>query len=353
MLIKPRDLAGHLQKQLLPVYLVCGDEHLLCQEAADAILAAARHAGHSERHLYNARDGRQMPWGKLLTEGRSLSLLAEKGIMDVRLASSKIGRDGGAALAAWCDNPPQHNLLLVRCGKLDRSTKNSKWHKAICNTGGAVEVWPVRPHQMPSWIGARLQQAGLRASRQAVELLAERVEGNLLAAAQEVEKLRLLHRDHERSLEAEDIATLVTDSARYNVFVLHERALAGDAVGVARTIGGLRREGNQPMGLMMYIYRQLQALLQMRRQMDADCISASGAMEQARVWQSRKAITGRALERLAQPALQTLIYQCRVLDSAIKGQRRLDPWLLLEDICLSLAGTPPLNDTSRHRTLSL
>ena len=223
--LRAEQLGAALTKQLASIYLVSGDEPLLIQECCDQIRAAARKNGFSERELYHVDTS--FDWGQLLAAANSLSLFAEKKIIEVRMPTGKPGDKGGKILQEYAQSPAPDNLLLIVTEKLDGATQKSKWFKAIEDAGQHIQVWPVTPAQLPRWIGVRLQQSGLHADSDAIDLLASRIEGNLLAAAQEIEKLKLLATDNRISYEL--MASVVADSARYDVFGLTDKALHGDA----------------------------------------------------------------------------------------------------------------------------
>lgn len=187
MKLAPAQLNKHLQGALAPVYVVSGDDPLLCQEAADAIRNAARQQGFDERQVFSA--DANFDWGTLLQAGASLSLFAQRRLLELRLPSGKPGDKGAAALMEYCANPAEDTLLLISLPKLDSSAQKTKWGKALIEGAHCqfIQIWPVDVHQLPQWINQRLQQAGLSAQRDAVDLIAARVEGNLLAAAQEIE----------------------------------------------------------------------------------------------------------------------------------------------------------------------
>ncbi|WP_286935773.1 DNA polymerase III subunit delta, partial [Pseudomonas sp. UBA6554] len=192
MKLAPAQLNKHLQGSLAPVYVVSGDDPLLCQEAADAIRNAARQQGFDERQVFSA--DANFDWGTLLQAGASLSLFAQRRLLELRLPSGKPGDKGAAALMEYCAKPAEDTLLLISLPKLDGSAQKTKWGKALIEGAHCqfIQIWPVDPQQLPQWINQRLSQAGLSAQRDAVDLIAARVEGNLLAAAQEIEKLKLL-----------------------------------------------------------------------------------------------------------------------------------------------------------------
>jgi len=225
MKIRPEQLQSHLSKELLAVYVISGDEPLLAQESADAVRLAARNKGFSGREVFHGEG--KFDWGQLHNEANALSLFTEKKIIEVRISNGKPGDKGSKAICELCTNPNPDNLLLVILPKLERAAQNSKWVKALESSGAHIQVWPITGEQLPRWIKQRLLESNITANQQAVEILAERVEGNLLAAVQEIEKLKLLAIDGK--VDAIMMSSVVADSARYNLFEFVDKVLAGDA----------------------------------------------------------------------------------------------------------------------------
>jgi len=253
MRVRPEQLKQNLAKGLAPVYLVTGDEPLQSNEACDEIRAVARAAGHENRELMEASGG--FDWNALAAEANSFSLFAEKKIIDLRIPSGKPGREGGKALAEYCERPPEDTLLLITLPKLDRSQQNSKWFKTVENLGVIVQIWPVDVQRLPQWIEQRMHKAGLKPDRETAQMLADRVEGNLLAAHQEIEKLLLLHGSG--PINAEQLAAAVAHSARYDVFELVDSALRGETERCLRIIDGLRGEGVAPPVVLWALHREI------------------------------------------------------------------------------------------------
>ena len=256
MKLRFEQLSEHLQQGLRPIYLLSGDEPLQLGEAADAIRAQARAQGFAEREVMHVEAG--FDWNALAAASDTLSLFAEQRLIDLRLPSGKPGKEGGAALAEYAANPPQDTVLLITSGKLDKNAAKAKWYKALDSAGVTLQVWPVEANQLPRWVGQRMRARGLSASPEAAQLLAERVEGNLLAAAQEIEKLLLLY--GESSVDAEMVEQGVADSARYDIFELVDTALLGDAPRVARIMEGLHGEGVEPILILWALVREIRAL---------------------------------------------------------------------------------------------
>lgn len=333
MNIRLEQLNAQLDQGLKPVYLVFGDEPLLVQEACDTIRAAARNAGFTEREVHQV--DAKYKWDEFFATSNALSLFAERKIIELRLASGKPGDEGSKALQAYCTNPADTNLLLVIAPKLDKSSQNTKWFKALDSAGAHIAVWPVDHQQMPQWISRRVQQAGVKADREAIKLLAELVDGNLLAAAQEIEKLKLL--DAERPIDCNSIRESVSDSSRYNVFNLVDAALKGEAAHTHKILAGLRGEGVEPGALIWALSREIRQLASMAQLVEQGQ-SAQQVMRQYHVWSNRQQMIGKALARLKAQSLHRLLQRMAIADQTMKGMRRGNVWDILEQTALLLAG---------------
>lgn len=220
MRLRADQLTAQLKKQLLPVYLVSGDEPLLVQEACDAIRAGAREAGCSEREVMHV-DGK-FKWDQLLASSAEMSLFAERKLIELRVPSGKPGAEGSKALVQYLAQPSPDNILLIVAGKIDKASTNSKWFKTIDKAGAVTQLWPIEARELPRWLQQRCGQLGLEIDQDALLMLGDRVEGNLLAAVQEIEKLRLITKG--QRITAEDISDSVADNARYNLFALIDSA---------------------------------------------------------------------------------------------------------------------------------
>lgn len=333
MQLRASDLAGALQRGLAPVYLISGDEPLQLGECADAVRQAAARAGYSTRELMEA--GTSFDWLQLEQAANSLSLFAEQRIIDLRIPSGKPGREGGAALAAYCDNPPPDTLLLISLPKLDKQQLSSKWAKAIDRIGVICQVWPIEGPQLPRWLSQRMQQLGLRAERGVAELLAEQVEGNLLAADQELRKLQLLHGD--TPINAEQLTAAISDNSRFDVFDLVDSALNGNIARCVRILDGLQREGVAAPVVLWALAREIRTLTGIAYDISKGS-NLNQAMAKARVWPKRQAIIQQGVKRHRYAHWQKLLRLCQRTDAAIKGVERDDPWRLLEETTLGIAG---------------
>jgi len=333
--LRPEQLAARLGQDLPPVCLVSGDEPFQLEEAAASVREAAKAAGHTSREVFWAETG--FDWPRLAGAADSLSLFAEKRLVELRLPSGKPGAEGGKVLAAWSENPPPDTLLLIIAGKLDKAQQNTKWFKAVDKAGVVVQVWPVEAAALPAWIARRMQARGMQPTPEAVALLAERVEGNLLAADQELEKLRLLTGGG--PVDADQVAAAVSDSARYDVFGLVDAALAGDAARAARMLFGLRGEGVAANLVLWALTRELRALAAMSRALAAGQPQAA-VFKAHRVWDKRKGPVQAALRRHPARRWQALLWQAGELERVVKGQAPGSPWEELLQLTLKIAGRP-------------
>lgn len=338
MRLHPDKLARQLQQGLEPIYVLTGDEPLLIQEAADAIRGQAREKGFTERELFSAQA--RFDWQQVLTEANSPSLFADKKILELRIPSGKPGREGGQFFQDYCSNINSDNLLLVILPKVDKASQNTKWFKALDAHGAIVQVWPVSAAQMPQWIKHRLERAGINANQQAIEILAERVEGNLLAAIQEIEKLKLLA--HEGEIDSQTMSSVVTDSARFNVFIMIDRILDGDSVGAIRTLRGLRDEGSEPTAILWALTRELRILIKASEQA-ANGESIDSALRKLRVWDKHQPLVHKALRRTRPAQLTMLLRQAGGVDRSVKGMRDASPWDELTSMVLSMSGANPIH----------
>tara|TARA_E500000178_G_scaffold107937_2_gene107672 strand:+ start:17455 stop:18516 length:1062 start_codon:yes stop_codon:yes gene_type:complete len=341
--IKPDQLKSYLQKslqtkQLSPIFIISGDEPLLSQEAADAVRSTARQLEFTERETFDI-DAR-FDWNLVFNETNSLSLFSDKKILELRITSGKPGDKGSRALCELCENLNDSNLILVILPKLDKGAYQSKWMKTLESKGVHIQVWPVTPEQLPRWINQRLVQCGIEASQGAVDILADRVEGNLLAAMQEINTLKLL--SLEGKVNADIMSTVVADSARYNLFSFVDKVLDGDAQSAAKALRGLENEGTEPLALLWAITRELRTLNKASHQVLLGN-SKDKALKSAGVWDKRIPIFRKALSRLSPAHLRMLMHQAGAIDRGVKGLRQADIWDELTTLVLSFAGSQTLH----------
>lgn len=351
MKVRFEQLAGMLDKPLAPVYLLGGDEPLQLGEAADAVRAAARAQGYSERQVLHVETG--FDWQSLLAEAGNLSLFAERRLLDLRLPSGKPGDGGAKALTTYAAQPPEDILLLITCARLDSAQQRSKWFTALERVGVVVQIWPVEATRLPAWITRRMQARGLTPSPAAAALLADHVEGNLLAAAQEIDKLCLLNATG--ALDADAVADAVADSARFDVFTLADAALSGDAARSARVLYGLRAEGIEPVLILWALARELRTLatLAFAREHGEPLETA---MRRLRVWDRRKPLITQALKRYSAAHWRAALVRAGRSDRVIKGMVPGNTWDELLQLVEIMAGRallkPPGGRRSTAATMS-
>jgi DNA polymerase-3 subunit delta len=332
MRLYPEKLTAHLQQQLHPVYLVSGDEPLLVQECCDLIRQEAREQGCSEREIIDGGIS-SFKWQDILHSATSMSLFAERKLVELRLPSGKPGAEGSKALCEYLDIASGEDVLLIIAGKIDKQSTNSKWYKALDKAGATIQVWPVDAKELPRWLQQRVRNAGMSIDQEALQLLCDRVEGNLLAAVQEVEKLKLLAKDSQ--ITAATVTEAVSDNARYNLFDMADSALKGDATTSLRMLHGLRGEGTEPPVILWALAREIRTLYE--AQVDCDKgQNAQQALSARRVWKNRMPLMQSALARHNTQSLSQLLEQIARVDGSIKGFAQGKPWDNLESLIADL-----------------
>ena len=331
MQIKFEQLAGHLKKSLASCYLISGDETLLVQEAADAIRHQARVAGCTEREVIDV--GAAGDWQQLLQSAGSLSLFADRKLIELRWPSGKPGTEGSKALVEYLAMNSD-DILLIIAGKIDRQSQRAKWYTAIDKAGVIMTVWPISSRELPRFLAQRLQNAGLKPDREAVELLCERVEGNLLAAVQEIEKLKLLATGDRVTVQT--VLDSVLDNARYSSFGLADTALAGDARGALRTLRGLEAEATQAPSVLWALARDITLLGQIDEDLQKGT-SINQSMTQRGVWRSRLNLIQGAYSRHTSASIKQLQHLAFEADCAAKGFRKGNPWDTLDQLVVLMA----------------
>jgi DNA polymerase III subunit delta len=336
-------LNPHLQRGLKPLYTLHGDEPLLVQEAADAIRAAARAQGYVERSVHTVA-GAHFDWSEVLAAGGSLSLFAARQLLEIRVPSGKPGKDGSAALQQIAEGAPGNDstLTLVLLPRLDRMTRNSAWFAALEANGVSVQLEPIERHALPQWIAQRLARQGQRVAsgdegQRALQFFADRVEGNLLAAHQEIQKLALLYPEGE--LGFEQVESAVLDVARYDVFKLSEAVLGGQPVRVQRMLDGLRAEGVAEVLVHYTLAEDIRALRRVKEAMGAGR-PLPVALREQRVWGVKERLFERVLPRLSAPALDGLLQSAHLVDGIVKGLKVPDwpgdGWQALQRLAFAL-----------------
>ena len=321
---------------LPPVFVVASDEPLLALEAQDAIRAVARQQGYTEREVLQA-DGR-FDWSRLTEAAGGLSLFADRKIVEIRLPGGKPGTAGAAALEAHAAQAGEGLLTIVALPKLDRRGREARWVAALERAGVLVEIDSIDRARLPQWIGERLARQQQRAGGEALEFIAERVEGNLLAAHQEIAKLGLLHPPGELTLA--QVTDSVLNVARYDVFQLPLAMLGGDAARVRKTMAGLEAEGEAIPLVLWAITEELRTLIRVKAQVQSGRPFSMAAREN-RLWGPRERLVERLLPRLSVPELADWLVRAGQIDRLAKGLRApesdSDAWLELTDLALSIA----------------
>ncbi|MES9927482.1 MAG: DNA polymerase III subunit delta [Candidatus Thiodiazotropha sp. 6PDIVS] len=333
MRLRNDQLTAQLKRNLAPVYLLSGDEPLQMMEATDEIRLAGRDQGFTEREVLDQGSG--FDWSALNQAAESLSLFGDRRILELRLSSAKLGSEGGKALTAYCERPAEDTVLLITLPKLEKVQMKSKWLQAVEQLGVVIQVWPVEGGRLIPWIEQRLRKAGLVPETGVVEMLADRVEGNLLAASQEVEKLLLLQ--GEGIITQEQLARSVADSARFDVFGFLDTLMIGEAAKGLRMLSALKAEGVAAPVVLWAFSREIRMLAEMACEIEQGR-NLMQVMSAFRVWEKRKPIVKKALSNGRSSYWQNLLIKCSEADQAIKGISRSDPWLVLKNLAQGVSG---------------
>ena len=321
MQLRAEQLETHLSKPLSSVYVIHGDEPLLALEAADAIRAAARKQGCDEREVLSVERG--FDWSELTQAGASRSLFGGRKIVELRIPTGKPGTQGSAAIAAYCERLGKENVTLVSLPRLRKDEQNSRWFLALAGAGVVVDIYPVDRARLPDWVGARLARQGQRASPEALGFLTDRVEGNLLAAYQEVQKLGLLLPKGE--LSAEQVSDAVANVARYDAYDCSAALLAGDMARYVRVLDGLRSEGESPVFILWALSEELRAVARIQQGAEAGR-AIDQLLRENRVWGERQGVVKTALRRHSRRALEGALLHAARIDRASKGAGPGEPW---------------------------
>jgi len=336
MRIDSEDLPRHLSKGLGSLYVVYGEALLLAIEAADTIRTAAREAGYSEREVIIAEQ--HFKWAELRNSAQSMSLFSSRKVIDLRIPSGKPGIEGAQALQAHCENLNSDTLTLISLPQIDGSALKSKWFSALEQHGTVISANEVSLAALPAWISSRMKRQGQSTDDDTLAFLAQRVEGNLLAAFQEIQKLALLF--PAGPLTFEQVKDSVMDVARYDVFKLSEAMLTGDAERYARILDGLRAEGTATVLILWAIAEDIRTLAKVSRAMQQSG-NLAGALRDARVWGVRQKLVERAVRRFTPTFAERALRQAALIDKLIKGLRHGDVWdeLLQLGVRCARAGT--------------
>ncbi len=357
MHVRAQALAGHLSRGLEKLYAVCGDEPLLVQEALDQIRRRARAQSYTERTIFTVERG--FDWSVPLGISCSPTLFGARRLLDLRIPSGQPGKEGGAALQTLCTAHPPDLIILITLPRLDTAAQKSAWYNALINAGVVVRVDRIERAHLPAWLKQRLAAQNQRApdaeeGARALQWLADRVEGHLLAAHQEIQKLGLLYPPGELSVE--QIQSAVLDVARYDRFKLSEAMLAGDVARLARMLDGLRDEGAAPVFILWVLVEELRTLWRIKQGLAAGR-PLTALVREARIWGAREKLIGPAVERLSMAALNAALAFAARLDRQLKGlthplrgeprdaMPQMDPWRGLFELALRIAAPANKGDT--------
>lgn len=332
---RPAQLYAHLKREpLAPMYLLAGQEPLLLLEAADAVRAAARAQGFLEREVLEAGES-HFDWGSLAAATQQVSLFGDsRKLIDLRIPTGKPGKDGAEALKAYAARPASEAVLLVTCMQWGKAFETA-WVDAVAARGWYVPVWPVKRAELPGWIAARARERGLALDDDAVAMLAERTEGNLLACAQEIEKLMLLAKGGR--IDGRGLDALLAEQSRLDIFALSDAVLAGETTRALRVLRSLQAEGESPVPIVGWLGGQMELLA---RVLDGEVEGRSivQGLRAERVWDVRLPMYEGALARLGRPGVRRALVAFARLDRIGKGQEPGDPWLELERVVMTLSG---------------
>jgi DNA polymerase-3 subunit delta len=330
MRLKAEQLGSTLKKNLSAIYFISGDEPLQLGEAADAIRLTAKTNGYSAREIHSVETG--FVWNELTDSANSLSIFADKKLIDLRMKSAKPGIEGAKVLTHYCQNLQEDTLLLITSPKLEKSALKSKWFQAIEEAGVTIQVWPLEGAGLIQWLQLRSKKRGLQIELDGIKALASRVEGNLLAAAQEIEKLYILHGTTQ--LSKKTVEDAVADNARFDVFKLTDSLLSGRANRAIKIINGLKAESSPAPVVLWAITREIRLLINIQTGINQGQ-NKETVFKNMRVWDKRKQLINAALSRMEMDSFRHALTLSSKADRQIKGQETGDCWETLISICLS------------------
>ena len=322
------------------IFMVLGEEPLQSQEASDALRRWLKTQGFTERDLHHVDN--HFSWESVLLSTNALSLFADQKLLEIRVGSHKINKSDGQFLLSWLKDPSPDTALLIIIDKVDAAGRKSGWFKQIESQGVLVEVHTPDSGQLPQWLSQRAKSLGIQLDQDALQILCEKIEGNLLAAQQELAKLQFLYADQKST--AEQVITSVSDSSRYDVFAVTEAAIAHQPERCEKILTALIHEGLEAPVILWALTREIRTLynvqlaLQQGQAYDNLC-------QKERIWGKRKALVRKASQALSASSLERMLQSASVADQAIKGMRNESPWLLIRQITLQLAGVSLLSDT--------
>lgn len=348
MEIRPDAFTRHLSGSLKFAYLLCGDEPLLLLEASDQLRTAARAAGFIERHVFDVNSS--LDWADVRYEAQAMGLFASQKLIELRLSSGKIDAEGTELIGNWCKDPPEGILLLVLCPEWKKDLERAAWVRAINNVGAQLVFWPLKREELPPWLVRRAALSGLKLEQDAAAELADRVEGNLLAAKQELDGLTLLAAAKVQGgataaaasyISTADVEEFVADGARFNSANVADAALLGDAERAVRVLRALAQEGEETFMILSTLVRQIELVCELSAAKASGGMAAVARLYPMRgVWPARQKLYERAIARASLRDWQKRVAESAAVDQTVKGRRGGDPWLALERLVLRVALSP-------------
>jgi DNA polymerase-3 subunit delta len=341
MKLKPAQLSQHLQRHgLAPLYLLTGDEPLQLNECADTLRTFAYQQGFTERIVLTVEVG--FDWNTLIQYANSLSLFANQRLLEIHLGNKLPGNEGSKVLITYATQPSPQNLLLIIAHKLDANQQKTKWFTTIDKHGVIIPIGILAGATLVTWITQRLKQYGLQTTTETISIIAERCEGHLLAAAQEIEKLSLLYSTG--TINTEQVLTAITDSARFELFTWIDTVLKGEVLPSLRQLSGLRTEGVEPVLITWILNREIRQLCQITYALRQKHLSPPQVFKIYPVWQSRQATVLTAINRYPQPhSWQQFLIKIVQIEQIVKGHSAGNPWDELQQLSLQIAGTKLFN----------
>ncbi|NOQ89908.1 MAG: DNA polymerase III subunit delta [Gammaproteobacteria bacterium] len=331
MNVRPDQLQSAIDKTIYPVYMVSGDEPLQQMESLDLIRSFLRKKAFDEREVLDV--DAQFDWQRLSDEAASMSLFATRRIVELRLPSGKPGRHGSQALKEYLARPPEDTVLIINAGKIDGNSKKSEWFKSVDQNGLVVQCWPVPVEKLSFWLKQRFSLRDMDADNDVLAYISQHVEGNLLAADQEIEKLFMLLGPGKISYA--DVAEAVTSQSRYSVFELVDMFLSGNPKRVIKIIAGLKAEGVVPVVINWALAKDIRLLAQASQ----DVSSADLLLKRSGVWQNRMMMFKSCMSRHTQRTFHLMLKRCSYIDAVSKGMIDANVWDEIETVCVRLAGS--------------
>ncbi len=331
MNVRPDQLPAIVTKKLYPVYMVSGEEPLQQMECLDLLRKHLREQDYLEREILDV--DAQFDWSRLLEETANMSLFASRRIIEVRLPSAKPGRQGSQVIKDYLQNPAQDTVVIINAGKIDSNSKKSAWFKAVDQNGLVVQCWPVPIDKLSGWLRQRFLRRDMQADDEVLSYISQHVEGNLLAADQEIDKLYMLLGPGKVSYA--DVADAITSQSRFSVFELVDMLLKGNTKRVVKIVAGLKAEGIVPVLVNWALTKDIRLLTQV----SMDASSVDYQLRRSGIWQSRADLFKLCLSRHNHRAFQMMLKRCAYIDAASKGMIDANEWDEIETLCVRMAGT--------------